>query len=92
MTMIAGMLEILQMAEGYKPASFSDFTKIQTKKGMLSSATVSKRIDELVSAEAIREVITRSSTGRKVIAYRTTVKGKRVMAHAKKLEEDLQKR
>ncbi|MGA3021086.1 MAG: hypothetical protein ABSD68_04010 [Candidatus Micrarchaeales archaeon] len=77
------------MAEGSGPKSFNDLTKIPIKKKRLSSTTVSKRLDELVKAKAIEEVITRSKTGRRIIAYKTTEKGKKVIEHAMRLEEAL---
>lgn len=89
MVMTRGMLEILQMSDGPEPKSFSDFTQITVKKRRLSSATVSKRLDELIEAEVIKEVITRSRAGRRTIAYKTTEKGKRVIERAKALEEAL---
>jgi DNA-binding HxlR family transcriptional regulator len=89
MAISRGTLEILQMAEGNGPKSFNDFTKIPIKKRRLSAATVSKRLDELIKTKTIEEVITRSKTGRRVIAYKTTEKGKRVIEHAIKLEEAL---
>ncbi len=89
MVMIRGILEMLQMANGHEPKSFNDFTKISIKNRRLSSATVSKRIAELVAAKTMEEVITRSKYGRRVIAYRTTEKGKKVIEYAKGLEDAL---
>jgi predicted transcriptional regulator len=91
MVMRRGMLEILQLADGSEPKKFSDFTKMSVKKRKLSSATVSKRLDELIIVAAVEEVITRSSNGRRVIAYRTTEKGRIIIRHAKELEEALAK-
>jgi len=89
MAIIRGVLEILQLANGSEPKSFNDFTRISIKNKKLSSATVSKRLYELVLTKALQEVIIRSKTGRKVIAYRTTEKGKRVIEIAKELQEAL---
>jgi DNA-binding HxlR family transcriptional regulator len=86
MIMIRGFLEILQMANGNEPKSFNDFTKISIKKRRLSSATVSKRLDELIAIKVIEEVVSKSKTGRRVIAYKTTAKGKRVIELAVELE------
>jgi DNA-binding HxlR family transcriptional regulator len=86
MTMIRGFLEMLELADEGPPKSFNDFTKISVKRRRLSSATVSKRLDELLSVKVLEEVITRSKTGRRVIAYRTTEKGKKVIAIATELE------
>jgi DNA-binding HxlR family transcriptional regulator len=77
------------MAEGSGPKSFNDFTKIPIRKRRLSTATVSKRLDELIAAKTIEQVITQSKTGRRIIAYKTTEKGKKVIEHAMKLEEAL---
>lgn len=87
MKMIKGVLEILQMAGGKEPKSFNDFTRISIMKKGLSSATVSKRLDVLVDFEVIEEVITRSRTGRRIIAYKTTEKGKEVVKLANEIEE-----
>jgi DNA-binding HxlR family transcriptional regulator len=86
MAMIRGVLEMLEMANTHEPKSFKDFTKISIKARFLSSATVSKRLNELISAKAVEEVIIRSKTGRRIIAYKTTEKGKRVIKVANELE------
>jgi DNA-binding MarR family transcriptional regulator len=84
-----GMIEILQMADGGGTKHFVDFTKILIKKRRLSSSTVSKRLGELLTAGAISEVIARSDSGRRIIAYTTTDKGRNVVANAEQLEEAL---
>ncbi|HII10194.1 MAG: hypothetical protein ABSE71_04150 [Candidatus Micrarchaeaceae archaeon] len=89
MVIIRGFLEILQMSDSDGPRSFNDFTKISIKKRRLSSATVSKRLDELIAVKAIEEVVGRSKTGRRIIAYRATEKGKRVIELARELQEAL---
>ncbi len=86
MLMVRGVLEMLLMADGNEPKSFNDFTKIQVGKGRLSSATVSKRLDGLIEVKVIEEVVSRSKTGRRTIAYRTTEKGKRAIELATELE------
>jgi DNA-binding HxlR family transcriptional regulator len=86
MAIIRGVLEILQLSNSQHPKSFNDFTMISIKGKKLSSATVSKRLDELVAVKVLEELIIRSKTGRKVIAYRTTEKGKRVIDIAKELQ------
>jgi len=86
MVMIRGVMEMLQMADNHEPKSFNDFTGISIKEKRLSSATVSKRLIDLISVKVIEEVITRSKTGRRVIAYKTTDKGRRVISLAKELE------
>jgi len=87
--MVKGVYEMLQMAAGSGSKSFNDFTKISIKGKHLSSATVSKRLDELIKIEAIKETITRSKKGRRIITYKTTEKGRKVIAHARELEEVL---
>ena len=89
MAIIRGVLEILQLANVGEPKSFNDFTRISIKNKRLSSATVSKRLDQLVSVKVIQEIIVRSKTGRRIIAYRTTEKGKRVIGLAKELQTAL---
>ncbi len=89
MILIRGAIEILQMASGHDPKSFNDFTKILIRGKRLSSATVSKRLKELIAANAIEEVITRSKAGRRVIAYVTTEKGMKIIEHAKILQDAL---
>lgn len=81
-----GFLEILQMADRKEPRNFDDFTKISIAR-RLSSATVAKRLKELVEAKALEEVVSRSDSGRRIIAYKTTEKGKRVIELAKGLQE-----
>ncbi len=87
MIIIRGILEMLHMADSKKPQSFSDFTNISIGGRRLSSATVSKRLGELVMVDAIKEVIIRSDTGRRIIAYRTTQKGKRAIKLAVELKK-----
>lgn len=81
-----GFLEILHMANGSEPRHFEDFTEISiTRK--LSSATIAKRLNELVEAKALDELVSRARSGRRIIAYRTTEKGKKVLDLAKKLQD-----
>lgn len=89
MIMIRGFMEILQMADNKESKSFNDFTKISIKKRKLSSATVSKRLDELLAVKVIEEEVSRSKTGRRTIVYRTTEKGKKVIKLARELQEEL---
>jgi predicted ArsR family transcriptional regulator len=86
MVMRRGMLETLQLADKRRPTSFIDFTKIRIKNKNLSSATVSKRLDELIAIGAIEEMMARSRAGRRIIAYRTTEHGKKIMTIANGLE------
>ncbi len=89
MVIIRGVLEMLSLADSYAPKSFNDFTKIVIKGKRLSSATVSKRINQLCDSKVLEEVITKSRAGRRVIGYRTTDKGKRVIEIAKELDTSL---
>ena len=89
MILIKGYMEILEMAHDNEPKSFNDFTKISIKNKRLSSATVSKRLDELIALKAIEEVIHRAKTGRRVIAYKTTEKGERILKLARELKIEL---
>jgi len=89
MITIRGMMEILQMGKIDGPKSFKDFTQISIKNKMLSSATVSKRLDELISVGAIIEVVKRSKSGRRVVGYKTTEKGERIIGHARELHRAL---
>jgi DNA-binding HxlR family transcriptional regulator len=89
MVLIRGFIEILQIADSGDPKHFNDFTKIMIKKKRLSSATVSKRLAELIAVRVLDEVVSRSKTGRRIVAYRATSKGKKVIALAKELEEAL---
>ncbi|EQD39115.1 hypothetical protein, transcriptional regulator PadR-like family [mine drainage metagenome] len=87
MLLIKGIIEILQKADGEAAGSFNDFANILIDGRRLSSATVSKRLGELVVAGAVKEVITRSDKGRRIIAYRTTQKGKRAIKLAVELKK-----
>ncbi len=89
MITIKGVQEMLKMASGGDPKSFNDFTRIVIRGKRLSSATVSKRIGDLIRVEVLKEVITRSKAGRRVIAYSTTEKGKRVIRLVEELDEML---
>lgn len=90
MVVVKGMVEMLEMASlGSK--SFNDFTRIAIDGKRLSSATVSKRLDELLNAGVIEETVVTSKSGRRTIAYRTTEKGKRIMHIAKELKAALTK-
>ncbi len=85
MAMTRGILEMLQLAL-YKPKSFTDFTKMRIGERHLSSVTVSKRLDELIITQNMTEVTARSKSGRRIIAYKTTDRGKQVIKLAKELD------
>ncbi len=86
---LRGLLEILQASDGSEAKSFNDFTRIMVDKKRLSSATISKRLDLLVSIRAIEQVIAKSKTGRRIIAYRTTEKGKKIIRLSSEIEKVL---
>ncbi len=85
MIVVRGIIAMLQFAST-GPKSFSDFTTLSIGNRKLSSATVSKRLDELIAVKAIEQVVHRSKTGRRIIAYKTTEKGKRILLLSKELE------
>jgi len=62
------------------PSSFADFTAISIGRKKLSSATVSKRLKNMVAMKILEEVILKSKNGRRIIAYRTTQRGKKILA------------
>ena len=66
-------------AANMAPKSFNDFTQIKIGKSKLSSSTVSKRIKELVAIKIFEETILRAESGRRIIGYKTTERGKRVL-------------
>ena len=86
-----GIPEILEMINNHESKSFNDFVKIIINTKKLSSVTVSKRLDELIGNKSIEEVITRSTTGRRIIAYKRTEKGKKLLEQIKQLDEALTK-
>jgi DNA-binding HxlR family transcriptional regulator len=83
-----GAVEMLQLIDSHSSKSFSDFVLIVVNKKRLSSATVAKRIDELLAAGTIEEIIVKSPGGRRVVAYKATVKGKRAIKLAEKLVKE----
>ncbi len=89
MITVRGMMEILQMGKIDGPKSFKDFTHISIKNKSLSSATIAKRLDELIYAGAIIEVVKRSKSGRRVIGYKTTEKGESIITQARELRRAL---
>lgn len=87
MTLSRGVLEIIKLSNSAKPRSFSEFTNITIKRKRLSSATVSKRLNELVAIKVVEEVPMRSGTGRRIIGYRITERGKKIIDLADELED-----
>jgi predicted transcriptional regulator len=95
MSIIKGLQEMLGMLQSTSnkvAQSFSDLTKISINNKRLSTATVSKRLNELISVKAMEGVITKSKKGRRTISYKTTEKGKGMIEPAKKLEKALSNR
>ncbi|MGC8479640.1 MAG: hypothetical protein ACP5M9_03155 [Candidatus Micrarchaeia archaeon] len=85
MTFSRGAVEIIRLAQSPIPKSFTDFTKITINKKRLSTATVLKRLNELVKANILEEKVIRSKTGRRVIGYKTTDLGNKVLDILNKL-------
>jgi len=88
MTLRRGVLEVISLANS-TPKSFRDFTDISINKRKLSSATVSKILKELVAIKVLEEVVIRSKTGRRIIGYRTTERGKQILELAEELNKAL---
>ncbi len=86
MLAIKGMAEILQAANSGSSGSFSDFAMISINNKRLSTATISKRLNELIFSGAITEMVAKSKTGRRIITYKTTEKGKKIMRLIDRLE------
>ncbi len=84
-----GTLEVLQVTEAKELTFFNDIANISVDGKRISSATVSKRLNELINANAIETVITKSKKGRRVIAYKVTGKGRKVIKIANELKEAL---
>ena len=88
MTLRRGVLEVISLATNI-PKSFKDFANISIGKRKLSSATVSKILKELVAIKVLEEVVIRSKTGRRIIGYRTTERGKKILELADELNKAL---
>ena len=65
MIVVRGIIAMLQFAST-GPRSFSDFTTLSIGNRKLSSATVSKRLDELIAVKAIEQVVHKSKAGRRI--------------------------
>lgn len=87
MTLPRGSLEILQKIAENGPQCFSDFTELSIDGKELSSATISKRLDELQAIDAIEETVTRSPSGQKAVGYELTGRGERIITIAEQYEE-----
>lgn len=83
-----GAIQMMSMADS-SPASFSDFTGIAIGSKKLSSATVSKRLKDMLAMQVLEEVIQHSKSGRRVIAYKTTSRGKKILALIDELRESM---
>ncbi|HVC58125.1 MAG TPA: winged helix-turn-helix transcriptional regulator [Candidatus Acidoferrales bacterium] len=86
MTLSRGTLEIIQLASK-GPRSFKEFTEIEIGKRKLSSATVSKRLRELVMVKVLEEKVMRSEGGRKIVGYEVTERGTKILEMAKELDK-----
>jgi DNA-binding HxlR family transcriptional regulator len=83
-----GSLQMLALAD-VSPMSFADFTKISIGEKKLSSATVSKRLKEMLILKVLSEEVLQSKNGRRIIGYRTTERGKRILALIEELRETM---
>lgn len=90
MTLPKGSIEILKMTKEDPPKSFSDYTEIEIDDENLSSATVNKRIKELVALEALEETVKRSDTGRRTVGYKVTERGEKIVSIAEEFEEKME--
>jgi len=89
MTLAHGVLEMVELASE-EPKTFTEFTQIEIDGKNLSSATVSKRLEELVAVDVLEEVVTRSETGRRTVGYTTTERGETVLQMSEQLEAELE--
>ncbi len=86
MTLARGSIEMISLAHSQQPKSFGDFTQIFIGRRKLSSATVSKRLRELVAIKALEEVVIKSKSGRRTVGYRTTERGEKILEIAKEFD------
>lgn len=90
MTLMRGTLEMIALAGEGEPALFNDFTKIAIGGKKLSSATVVKRLDELLLLKILQEAATRSKSGRRAVGYIVTERGRKILALAKELYQTME--
>jgi len=90
MTLPKGAVEILKKTEEIGKCSFGDYTDIEIEGENLSSATVNKRLKELVALDALEESVKRSDTGRKTVGYEITQRGQKIVRIAKEYAEKME--
>lgn len=83
-----GSLQMMALADE-SPVSFADFARISIGRKKLSSATVSKRLKEMLTMKILQEVVLRSKSGRRIIGYRTTDRGKKILSLIEELRQTL---
>jgi DNA-binding HxlR family transcriptional regulator len=71
------------------PACFADFVKISIGDKRLSSATVSKRLKEMLVMKILDEVVLQSKTGRRIVGYKTTQRGKKILELIEELRQSM---
>lgn len=90
MTLQKGAVEILKATRDGECSKFSDYTEIEIDGEKLSSATVSKRLKELVALDALEETVVRTDSGRKTTGYELTERGEKIIDIADEFEEKLE--
>lgn len=86
-----GALELLEFLKNTESGHFNDFRSIKNTRTnkQLSANTISSRLKELVEKGAIERVVSSSKTGRNVVAYQITAKGKKALELAHTFEGKL---
>ncbi|PSH00315.1 MAG: hypothetical protein BRC28_00330 [Nanohaloarchaea archaeon SW_4_43_9] len=88
MTLPKGAIAILRETKD-ETKSFDDYTEIEIEGEKLSSATVTKRLKELVALNGLEETVIRSETGRRKVGYEITDRGRKVLKIADEFEDKL---
>ncbi len=89
MTLARGTIEMLELADA-GPRGFEEFTQIKIGGKKLSSATVSKRLKELVALKILGETVVHSASGRKIVGYQTTARGKKILELAREIYREME--
>lgn len=90
MTLPRGSVEILRKTDENGSGTFSEYTEIEIDGKELSSATVSKRLKELVALDALEETVVRTDSGRKTTGYELTERGEKIIRIANEFEQKLE--
>jgi len=88
MTLPKGAIAMLRETKD-ETKSFDDYTEIEIEGKKLSSATVTKRLKELVALEGLEETVIRSETGRRKVGYEVTDRGRKVLKIADEFEDKI---